>query len=62
MTVTAPQPSSEATAKEEQYREREVMAQEDVRDFTRWLTYLTFVQAFIGLTGLVNPNPSHQYK
>ena len=50
-TVIGPEPSPEATAKEEKYREREVMAAEDVRDFTRWLTFLTFVQAGLGLLG-----------
>lgn len=53
VTVTAPQPSPEDAAREEQYRQREVVAQEDVRDFTRWLTYLTFIQAFIGTVALL---------
>jgi hypothetical protein len=51
VTVTAPEPSPEKAAQEEQYRQREIVAQEDVRDFTRWLTYLTFLQAGIGLAG-----------
>lgn len=53
VTVVAPEPSPEQAAQEEQYRQREVVAQEDVRDFTRWLTYLTFIQAFIGFAGFL---------
>jgi hypothetical protein len=37
---------------EERRRDREVTAQEDVRDFTRALTVLTFVQATLAALGL----------
>jgi hypothetical protein len=53
ITVVAPEPSPEDAKREEQYRQREVVAQEDVRDFSRWLTYLTFIQAGIGLIALL---------
>lgn len=51
VVVTLPEPSPQAAAKEDEYREREVVAAEDVRDFTKWLTVLTFVQAILGLLG-----------
>jgi hypothetical protein len=53
VTVEAPKPDPNEAAREEAYRQREVVAQEDVRDFTRWLTYLTVIQAFVGLGGLL---------
>jgi hypothetical protein len=52
VTVTVPKPSPEETAREEKYRQREVVAAEDVRDFTGWLTFLTFIQAGIGFFGI----------
>jgi hypothetical protein len=52
ITVTAPKPSAEDAHKEDQYRQREVAAQEDVRDFTRMLTILAVMQAVITLVAL----------
>src|SRR5687768_17143030 len=49
VTVTAPEPRAEDKKREDEYRAREVAAQEDVRDFTRALTWLAVIQA--GVTG-----------
>jgi hypothetical protein len=53
VTVTTPEPSPETTKRQEDREERNVTAQEDVRDFTRALTVLTFIQAVIALVALV---------
>ena len=53
ITVTAPEPSPERAARDEQRQERNVAAQEDVRDFTRALTVLAFVQAGITFVALL---------
>ena len=53
ITVTTPQPSTEDAKREEDRRNREVAADEDIRDFTRALTMLTIVQAFITFVALM---------
>jgi hypothetical protein len=52
ITVVAPKPSPEDTKRDEDRQDRNVTAQEDIRDFTRMLTILAFVQALITLGAL----------
>jgi hypothetical protein len=47
ITVTSPEPRPEDKAREQEYRNREVVAQEDISAFTRALTVLAFIQAAI---------------
>jgi len=52
ITVAVPEPSPETTKRQEEREERNVTAQEDIRDFTRALTIFTFVQAAIAVFAL----------
>src|SRR5687767_9017761 len=53
ITVTTPQPSPESVARDDARQERDVRAQEDIRDFTWMLTVLAGLQAAITFFALL---------